>query len=119
VIVPAGRHIVPTGSVIVATGRYIVHAGSEHNSDNANIHNEASNNHQQPNIQPQIITTKVIQNGNSLKRTERCSDGGLIILPPTTAEEHLTVQMESKARTTLLQSIPDDHIADFHYMDDA
>nr|GEU58633.1 ribonuclease H-like domain-containing protein [Tanacetum cinerariifolium] len=26
---------------------------------------------------------------------------------------------ESKARTTLFQSIPDDHIADFHYMDDA
>nr|GEV49700.1 ribonuclease H-like domain-containing protein [Tanacetum cinerariifolium] len=26
---------------------------------------------------------------------------------------------ESKARTTLLQSIPDDHVADFHYMDDA
>nr|GEX68186.1 ribonuclease H-like domain-containing protein [Tanacetum cinerariifolium] len=26
---------------------------------------------------------------------------------------------ESKARTTLLQSIPDDYIADFHYMDDA
>nr|GEV99418.1 ribonuclease H-like domain-containing protein [Tanacetum cinerariifolium] len=26
---------------------------------------------------------------------------------------------ESKARTTLLQSIPDDHVADFHYIDDA
>ncbi|GJS60075.1 hypothetical protein Tco_0654859 [Tanacetum coccineum] len=26
---------------------------------------------------------------------------------------------ESKARITLLQSIPDDHVADFHYMDDA
>ncbi|GJZ11101.1 hypothetical protein Tco_0545860, partial [Tanacetum coccineum] len=25
---------------------------------------------------------------------------------------------ESKARITLLQSIPDDHVADFHYMDD-
>nr|GEX97806.1 ribonuclease H-like domain-containing protein [Tanacetum cinerariifolium] len=62
---------------------------------------------------------KVIQNGKSLKRTGRCSDEGLIILPPTTAEEHLVVQRESKARTTLLQSIPDDHIADFHYMDDA
>nr|GFA24702.1 ribonuclease H-like domain-containing protein [Tanacetum cinerariifolium] len=60
---------------------------------------------------------KVIQNGNSLKRTRRCSDRGLIILPLTTAEEHLAVQRES--RTTLLQSIPDDHIADFHYMDDA
>ncbi|GJV40283.1 hypothetical protein Tco_1418723 [Tanacetum coccineum] len=32
----------------------------------------------------------------------------------------LRVIRESKARTTLLQSIPDDHVADFHYyMDDA
>nr|GFC12721.1 ribonuclease H-like domain-containing protein [Tanacetum cinerariifolium] len=37
----------------------------------------------------------------------------------TTAEEHIAVQRESKARTTLLQSIPDDHVVDFHYMDDA
>nr|GEV72769.1 ribonuclease H-like domain-containing protein [Tanacetum cinerariifolium] len=36
-----------------------------------------------------------------------------------TKEEHIAVQMESKARTTLLQSIPDDHVANFHYMDDA
>nr|GEW57280.1 putative ribonuclease H-like domain-containing protein [Tanacetum cinerariifolium] len=114
----------------------------------------AINTQQQPNIQPQIITTisnnnakfpylkkdeyevwamkmeywitnndmniwKVIQNGNSLKRTVRDRDRGGIILPPTTAEEHIAVQMESKVRTTLLQSIPDDHVADFHYMDDA
>nr|GEZ54601.1 xylulose kinase-1 [Tanacetum cinerariifolium] len=46
-------------------------------------------------------------------------NGRVIILPPTTAEEHIAVQMESKARTTLLQSIPDDHVADFHYMDNA
>nr|GEU99915.1 ribonuclease H-like domain-containing protein [Tanacetum cinerariifolium] len=35
------------------------------------------------------------------------------------ADEHIAVQRESKARTTLLQSIPNDHVADFHYMDDA
>ncbi|GJT82497.1 hypothetical protein Tco_1056839 [Tanacetum coccineum] len=62
---------------------------------------------------------KVIQNGNNLKRTGRDHDGRVIILPPTTADEHIAVQRESKARTTLLQSIPDDHVADFHYMDDA
>nr|GEY64740.1 xylulose kinase-1 [Tanacetum cinerariifolium] len=62
---------------------------------------------------------KVIQNGNSMKRTRRDHDGRVIILPPTTAEEHIAIKMESKARTTLLQSIPDDHDADFHYMDDA
>nr|GEU31705.1 ribonuclease H-like domain-containing protein [Tanacetum cinerariifolium] len=54
-----------------------------------------------------------------MKRTGRDRDGMVIILPPTTAEEHIVVQRELKARTTLLQSIPDDHVADFHYMDDA
>nr|GEV24933.1 hypothetical protein [Tanacetum cinerariifolium] len=61
---------------------------------------------------------KVIQNGNSLKRTRRDCDGRVIILPLTTADEHIVVQRESKARTTLLQFIPDHHVADFHYMDD-
>nr|GEY54737.1 xylulose kinase-1 [Tanacetum cinerariifolium] len=61
---------------------------------------------------------KVIQNGNNLKRIERDHDRRVIILPPMTAEEHIAVQRESKARTTLLQSIPDDHVADFQYMDD-
>ncbi|GJY74244.1 putative ribonuclease H-like domain-containing protein [Tanacetum coccineum] len=62
---------------------------------------------------------KVIQNGNILKRTGRDRDGRVFILPLTTVDEHITVQRESKARTTLLQSIHDDHVADFHYMDDA
>nr|GEU76357.1 ribonuclease H-like domain-containing protein [Tanacetum cinerariifolium] len=62
---------------------------------------------------------KVIQNGNNMKRTGRDHDGRVIILPLMTAEEHIDVQRESKERTTLLQSIPDDHVADFHYMDDA
>nr|GEY97233.1 xylulose kinase-1 [Tanacetum cinerariifolium] len=62
---------------------------------------------------------KVIQNGNNLKQTRRDNDGQLIILPPTTAEEHIAVQRESKERTTLLRSIPDDHVADFQYMDNA
>nr|GEU34155.1 ribonuclease H-like domain-containing protein [Tanacetum cinerariifolium] len=62
---------------------------------------------------------KVIQSGNNMKRTGRDHDGRVTILPPTTAEEHNVVQRESKARTTLLQSIPDDHMANFHYMDDA
>nr|GEZ30881.1 xylulose kinase-1 [Tanacetum cinerariifolium] len=101
VIVHAGRYIVPIASVIVATGRYIVPAGSDHNSDNASIHNEALNNHQQTNIQPQIITT--VSNNNAK-------------FPYLKKDEY---ERELKARTTLLQSIPDDHIADFHYMDDA
>nr|GEV53371.1 ribonuclease H-like domain-containing protein [Tanacetum cinerariifolium] len=38
-------------------------AGSDNDSDNASIHNEALNNHQQPNIQPHIITT--VSNNNA------------------------------------------------------
>nr|GEY37245.1 ribonuclease H-like domain-containing protein [Tanacetum cinerariifolium] len=54
-----------------------------------------------------------------MKKTRKNHDGRVTILPPMTAEEHIAVQRESKARTTLLQSIPDDHVADFHYLDDA
>nr|GEV95078.1 hypothetical protein [Tanacetum cinerariifolium] len=79
-VVP-GRVIVPTCKVIVATGWYVVPTGRV-----------------------------IVPTGNVyLKRTGRDRDGGVIILPSTTAEEHITVQRESKARTTLLQSIPDDH----------
>nr|GEX73351.1 ribonuclease H-like domain-containing protein [Tanacetum cinerariifolium] len=63
VIVPTGRYIVHIGSVIVTTGRYVVPAGSDNNSDHASIHNKAPNNHQQPNIQPQIIT--IVSNNNA------------------------------------------------------
>nr|GEW18761.1 uncharacterized mitochondrial protein AtMg00810-like [Tanacetum cinerariifolium] len=128
--------------------------GSDNESDNASVHNEATNTQQQPNIQPQVITTvsntnakflylkndeyevwamkieywitnndmniwKVIQSGNNTKRIRRDHDGRVIILPPTTAEEHIAVQRESKARIALLQSILDDHVADFNYIDDA
>nr|GEV18896.1 hypothetical protein [Tanacetum cinerariifolium] len=120
-IVPTGRVMVPTGRVIVTTGRVIVTtgrlfttlnrqkdlskwdptSGSDHDSDNASIHNEAINNHQQPNIQPQIITT-VTNNNEKFPYLKKDA-----------------YERESKARTTLLQSILNDHIADFHYMDDA
>nr|GEX57720.1 xylulose kinase-1 [Tanacetum cinerariifolium] len=103
------RYVVPTGRVIVPTGRYVVLTGRV------------------------IVPTG---------RTGRDHDGSIIILPPTTTEEHIVVQRESKQelpcfspflmiigtyccskgikpRTTLLQSIPDDHVADFLYMDDA
>ncbi|GJY05554.1 putative ribonuclease H-like domain-containing protein [Tanacetum coccineum] len=99
-------------------------AGSDNDSDDASVHSEATIPQQQRNNQPQYITT--ISNNNAkfpylkkddLKRTGRDCDGRVIILPPTTADEHIAVQRESKARTTLLQSIPDDHVADFHYME--
>nr|GEY18013.1 ribonuclease H-like domain-containing protein [Tanacetum cinerariifolium] len=149
IVVPTSRYIVPAGRVVVPTGMYIVPAGdyisyspsligskdlsrvgfnkwSDNESDDASVHTEATNTLQQPNIQPQIIIA--VSNNNAkfpylkkddLKRTRRDHDGRVIILPPTTADEHIALQRESKARTTLLQSISDDHVADFHYMDDA
>nr|GEW39470.1 putative ribonuclease H-like domain-containing protein [Tanacetum cinerariifolium] len=125
VLWPKVRYVVPTGRVVVPTGKYVVPAGSDNESNDASVHSEATNAQQQPNIQPQIITT--VSNKNAkfpyLKKdvyeTRRDHDGRVIILPSTTADEHIAVQRESKARTTLLQSIPDDHVAYFHYMDDA
>nr|GEZ75005.1 ribonuclease H-like domain-containing protein [Tanacetum cinerariifolium] len=66
-----------------------------------------------------VPTGRVVVPIGSMKRTGRDHDERVIILPPMTAEEHIAIQKESKARTTLLQSIPDDHVVDFHYMDDA
>nr|GFD32757.1 hypothetical protein [Tanacetum cinerariifolium] len=73
---------------------------SNNESDDASVHNEAINTQQQPKIKPQIITT--VSNNNAK-------------FPYLKKDEY---EKESKARTTLLQSIPDDHVADFHYMDD-
>nr|GEV00883.1 xylulose kinase-1 [Tanacetum cinerariifolium] len=62
---------------------------------------------------------KIIQNGNSKKSLGRDSKGGIIILPPVSFEEHVTVSRETKARTLLLHSLPEDHMVDFHHLDDA
>ncbi|GJR34616.1 hypothetical protein Tco_1210300 [Tanacetum coccineum] len=56
---------------------------------------------------------------NSRKKTRRDPKGNIMILPPVSGEEHIAVQRETKARTILLQSLPEDHIADFHHLDDA
>ncbi|GKC13956.1 hypothetical protein Tco_1010738, partial [Tanacetum coccineum] len=135
VVVPTGRYVVPAGKVIiivspgrlnlVPTGR-ILSPGSDNDSDDASFPYLKKDEYEVWAMKMEYWITyndmniwKVIQNGNSLKRTGRDCDGRVIILPPTTADEHIAVQRESKARTTLLQSIPDDHVADFHYMDDA
>ncbi|GKE72728.1 hypothetical protein Tco_1534769 [Tanacetum coccineum] len=41
------------------------------------------------------------------------------VLPPKTAEEILARERERKARTTLLMSIPEDHLVKFYKMTDA
>nr|GEV31403.1 ribonuclease H-like domain-containing protein [Tanacetum cinerariifolium] len=120
VIVPTGRYVVPTGRVIVATGRYVVPAGSDNESDNASVHNEATNTQQHSNIQPHIITT--VSNNKAkfpyLKKDEY--EVWAMKMEYWITNNDMNIwKRESKARTTLLQSIPDDHVADFYYMDDA
>ncbi|GJT54793.1 ribonuclease H-like domain-containing protein [Tanacetum coccineum] len=61
----------------------------------------------------------IVLNGNSRKRTGRDLKGNIMILPPVFVKEHIAVQRETKARTILLQSLPEDHMADFHHLDDA
>ncbi|GKD61274.1 hypothetical protein Tco_1298783 [Tanacetum coccineum] len=137
VVVPPGRYVVPAGKVIiivspsrlslVPTGR-ILSPGSK------DLSRVESNKWYQSllrvSLKKNILGFKILINlttkhlyiplkCNILKRTGRDCDGRVIILPPMTADEHIAVQRESKARTTLLQSIPDDHVANFHYMDDA
>ncbi|GJR65401.1 putative ribonuclease H-like domain-containing protein [Tanacetum coccineum] len=53
------------------------------------------------------------------KKTIKDSNGNIKICPLVSAEEHLAVQRETKARTTLLTALPDDHIGDFYHLDDA
>ncbi|GJR24623.1 hypothetical protein Tco_0973150 [Tanacetum coccineum] len=61
----------------------------------------------------------IVLNGNSRKKTTKDSNGNIKICPPVSAEEHLAVQRETKARTTLLTALPDDHMGDFYHLDDA
>nr|GEV89367.1 xylulose kinase-1 [Tanacetum cinerariifolium] len=60
-----------------------------------------------------------ILNGNRKKSLGRDSKGGIIILHLVSFEEHVAVQRETKARILLLQSLPEDHMVDFHHLDDA
>ncbi|GJY18488.1 reverse transcriptase domain-containing protein [Tanacetum coccineum] len=60
----------------------------------------------------------IVLNGNNRKKTGRDPKGNIMILPPVSVEEHIVVQRETKARTILLQSLPEDHMADFHQIDD-
>ncbi|GJX55590.1 hypothetical protein Tco_0285487 [Tanacetum coccineum] len=60
----------------------------------------------------------VVLNGNNKKNVGRDPKGNIIIFPPISAEEQIAVQRETKARTLLLQSLPEDHMADFHHLDD-
>ncbi|GJX25261.1 putative ribonuclease H-like domain-containing protein [Tanacetum coccineum] len=60
-----------------------------------------------------------IQKENGPVQVSTDTNGQIRVLPPKTAEEILARERERKARTTLLMSIPEDHLAKFHKMTDA
>ncbi|GJY24039.1 ribonuclease H-like domain-containing protein [Tanacetum coccineum] len=62
---------------------------------------------------------EVIQKGNGPVQVSTDINGQIRVLPPKTAKEILARERERKARTTLLMSIPEDHLAKFHKMTDA
>ncbi|GKC06871.1 hypothetical protein Tco_0998481, partial [Tanacetum coccineum] len=56
-----------------------------------------------------------------MKKVQVSTDinGQIKVLPPKTTEEILARERERKVRTTLIMSIPEDHLAKFHKMTDA
>ena len=54
----------------------------------------------------------------SARKQGKDPQGNITILPPSSAEEFLAIQRENKARTILLQAIPDDHMGDIHHLTD-
>ncbi|GJR51210.1 putative ribonuclease H-like domain-containing protein [Tanacetum coccineum] len=122
---PAGRYVVPTGRVI-ATVSIKVPTGSS----NAKFPYLKKDEYETWAMKMEywIMNSdhnlwNIVLHGNSRKRTGRDPPppprGNIMILPPVTMEEQIAVQRETKARTILLQSLPEDHMADFHHLDDA
>ncbi|GJT79459.1 hypothetical protein Tco_1053801 [Tanacetum coccineum] len=107
--VPAGRYVVPTGkdNVIVSTGRTKVIPAVLYNLNRLEDLSRTG------------PTSGIRAWREPLKRTGRDPKGNIMILPPVSVEENIAVQRETKARTILLQSLPEDHMADFHHLDDA
>ncbi|GJV16598.1 hypothetical protein Tco_1361921 [Tanacetum coccineum] len=62
---------------------------------------------------------EVTQKGNGPVQVLTDTNGEIRVLPPKIAKEILARERERKARTTLLMSIPEDHLAKFHKMTDA
>ncbi|GJR77692.1 putative ribonuclease H-like domain-containing protein [Tanacetum coccineum] len=61
----------------------------------------------------------IVLNGNDGKKDRRESKRKYYVILPCFCEEHIAIQRETKARTILLQSLLEDHMTDFHHLDDA
>ncbi|GJX14412.1 retrovirus-related pol polyprotein from transposon TNT 1-94 [Tanacetum coccineum] len=81
----------------------------------------------QPPVQPtqqaphtlSTIKLPILKKGNGPVQVSTDTNRQIRVLPPKTTKEILARERERKARTTLLMSIPEDHLAKFHKMTDA
>ncbi|GJV10415.1 reverse transcriptase domain-containing protein [Tanacetum coccineum] len=134
-IVTTSRYVVPTGRVKVPAGRYVVPTGKDNVTVSAGRSKVIPAGRTILVLKDEYETWamkmeywimnsdhnlwNIVLNGNNKKKTGRDPKGNIMILPPVFVEEHIAVQRETKARTILLQSLPEDHMADFHHLDDA
>ncbi|GKB51007.1 ribonuclease H-like domain-containing protein [Tanacetum coccineum] len=72
---------------------------------------------------PLLITQQsspiLIMKGNHARPTTTDSNGKIVYRDPVSADEYLVLQRESKARSTLISALPDEHMSDFNHMIDA
>ncbi|GJU30566.1 ribonuclease H-like domain-containing protein [Tanacetum coccineum] len=77
---------------------------------------EDENHDENANIPPPGLSYigTVKKTGNGPVQVSTVTNRQISVLPPKTAEEILARERERKARTTLLMSIPEDHLTKFH-----
>ncbi|GJX99428.1 ribonuclease H-like domain-containing protein [Tanacetum coccineum] len=61
----------------------------------------------------------IVMKGNHARPTTTDSNGKIVYRDPVSADEYLVLQRESKARSTLISALPDEHMSDFNHMIDA
>ncbi|GJS50411.1 ribonuclease H-like domain-containing protein [Tanacetum coccineum] len=138
-IVTTSRYVVPTSRVKVSAGRYVVPTGKDIvivSADRTKVIpagrtilvlvvlcllrvDSIAMKREYWIMNSDHNLWNIVLNGNSRKKTGRDPKGNIMILPPVSVKEQIDVQRETKARTILLLSLPEDHIADFHHLDDA
>ncbi|GJT02278.1 ribonuclease H-like domain-containing protein [Tanacetum coccineum] len=101
---------ISTASTSVSTGSRVstISREDENHDENANIPPPVPPTQQAPHT---LSTIK-------LPIMKKDTNGQIRVLPPKTVNEILARERERKARTTLLMSIPEDHLVKFHKMTD-
>ncbi|GJU45304.1 uncharacterized mitochondrial protein-like protein [Tanacetum coccineum] len=114
-LVTTSRYVVPTGRVKVPAGKDydIVSAGRTKviPADRTGLLVKLVSDRDMHEISWEVITLITLAFSDK-KRTGRDPKGNIMILPHVSVEEHIAVQRETKARTILLQSLPE-IISDF------